>query len=208
MGPRIQPLVLQIVWCGGQCTLFYIVLEKSCRWDTTSVSSMPDVGMHVLVCRIGLCARILSKAWLISMKAAEQYRLFSKLLWILLTNRWACSTVLCFLLNKNWWEGISLLSSMMGVSRWSSIFYRILDRIGRRLIGRYDAMSSDFFPVLRSLWFVLHSTDKESVQFVVLRYIFVLSFGGLFGKVPEGLFLWSNLSLGPSWDGFHIWWHF
>ena len=50
-------------------------------------------------------------------------------------------------------------------------------------------MSSEVFsPVLRSLCSVLLSTDRESIRFVVWRYIFVLSLEGLFGKVPEGLF--------------------
>jgi hypothetical protein len=78
----------------------------------------------------------------------------------------------CFFLNPNWWEGIGLFFSTKGVRR-SSIFSRILDRIGRRLIGLYDVMLSEFFPVLRSLWFVLHSTDRESIRFIVWRYIFV-----------------------------------
>jgi len=51
----------------------------------------------------------------------------------------------CFFLNPNWWDGIRLLSSIMGVSRCVSIFSRILDRIGWKLLGRYDAMSCGFF---------------------------------------------------------------
>jgi hypothetical protein len=39
-----------------------------------------------------------------------------------------------------------LLSFIMGVSRLRNIFYRIFDKIGRRLIGRYDVMSFGFFP--------------------------------------------------------------
>ena len=50
----------------------------------------------------------------------------------------------CFFLNPNWWDAMSLLSSIMGVSRWSSIFSRILDRSGRRLIGRYDVVMWSF----------------------------------------------------------------
>jgi hypothetical protein len=52
----------------------------------------------------------------------------------------------CYFLNPNWWEGIILFFSIVGVNRWSGIFSRILDRIGWRLIGLYDAMSSEFFP--------------------------------------------------------------
>ena len=56
-----------------------------------------------------------------------------------------------------------------------------------------------FFLVLRSLWFVLLSTGRESIRFVVWRFIFVLSLWGLFGKVPEGHFWWSDRCLGPFW---------
>ena len=51
----------------------------------------------------------------------------------------------CLFLNPNWWDDIRLLSCIVGVSRLSSIFSRILDRIGRRLIGQHDALSSEFF---------------------------------------------------------------
>jgi hypothetical protein len=79
----------------------------------------------------------------------------------------ARSMVLCSFLFPNWWESINLLSSILGVSRWRSIISRIFDKIGRRLIGRYDVIW-----VLS--WFYNH---YDLSHFPLTKEIFGLKYG-------------------------------
>lgn len=82
----------------------------------------------------------------------------------------------CFFLKPNWCERISLLFSMMGGSRCSSIFSRILDRTGRRLIGRYDVMSFGFLPgfVIIMICPTFHWQGNYSILSMAL-YIYVIA---------------------------------
>jgi len=75
----------------------------------------------------------------------------------------------CFCLKPKCSDGISLLSSVTGVSCLNSIFSRTLDRIGRTLIGRYDAMSSEFFPSLAIIMIcpTFHGEGKYSMRIMV-----------------------------------------
>jgi len=91
----------------------------------------------------------------------------------------------------------------MDVSRWSSIFSRILDRIGRRLIGRYDAMSSGFFPVFAIIMIcpTFHWQGKYSIRSKVL-YICYRS-GAFLGRSLKD-FSGDQVYPGAFWDGFFV----
>ena len=90
----------------------------------------------------------LSKARLISIKVALQWRLLWRSSWTLCTNRCACSLVPCWGRNPNWWSGISCFDVRRGVARRSGSFPTILERRGTRLIGRYDVTSVGSLPGL------------------------------------------------------------
>jgi hypothetical protein len=71
-----------------------------------------------------------------SKNAAEQCCLFSRASFIFCTIRCVYSIVECLCQKPNWWLGISLSISIIGRSLVKSRFSKILDAIGRRLIGR------------------------------------------------------------------------
>jgi hypothetical protein len=94
----------------------------------------------------------------------------------------------CLCQKPNWWLGIRLLFSIIGRSLFKRSFSKVLDTMGRRLIGRKDANSWGLFGLLS---IVLGSTLWECCQW--LGCILVISWdaccGWLFGRVL--LFHWG-----------------
>jgi hypothetical protein len=131
-----------------------------------------------------------------SENAAEQYCLFSRASFILRTIRCVCSIVEFLCLNLDWWLNIKLL-------------FKILDRMGKGLIGRYDVNSLRGYPGfrMRMICANFHSAEKYPLSKTALNNCvgyFIPMLGDSL-TILQVIFYWNakNRLLVFSWYGPH-----
>jgi hypothetical protein len=115
-----------------------------CRYDVRRLRY--SGGRVCLICSRRPWCYNLSKAWLTSKKTAGQYCWSSCALFIISVRRWHCCIVECAFRKPNWCRGIHAWKCVSLYIILSRSFSKILDIIGKSLIGLYEVTSVEFFP--------------------------------------------------------------